>query len=351
MFIPPINLGGWKPSPATMSEWIYQIWKYLQENPIATQEQIKQFIEEQIGDDIAKKLPDILPEELDKYFEENPIDFPVDSVNGKLGTVLLELADIVQSDSMLPVVSLANDEADQETLIESFEAGARICVIDEESASVMLPTYAQDGSVSAVTLLPMSSGGEGGDFSPITLSIGSSGNKTLNAGGTVAFTLTEIGAAPASLSGTVSTIQSTVGELQTDVETLETNVTGLQSAFETLTSPIDVRSQITITRDSSGGTNMGTATLSTAQRIGNLIFMKIDITGMGTTSNTRWNMFNLSSSYSVLSAIMGYPQLSSQNDAGKVQSINFSSSYIRIIMSSAQTANLSFPCIWVIEGD
>lgn len=233
MFIPPINLGGWKPSPATMSEWIYQIWKYLQENPIATQEQIKEFINEQIGDDIAEKLPEVLPQELADYFEENPIDFPVDSVNGKLGTVLLELADIVQSDSMLPVVSLANDEADQETLIDSFEAGARICVIDEESVSVMLPTYAQDGSVSAVTLLPMSTGGEGGDFSPITLSIGSSGNKTLNAGGTVAFTLAEIGAASASdlttLGGTVSQLSTAVGGLSTDMTGVKADITDLQA--------------------------------------------------------------------------------------------------------------------------
>lgn len=237
MFIPPINLGGWKPSPATMSEWIYQIWKYLQENPIATQEQIKEFINEQIGDDISEKLPDILPEELDKYFEENPIDFPVDSVNGKLGAVLLELADIVQSDSMLPVVSLANDEADQVTLVNAFIDGARICVIDEESVSVMLPTYGLDGGVTAITLLPMSTGGgSGGDFSPITLSIGSSGNKTLNSGGTVAFTLTEIGAAPASLETTVSGINGRLVTAETNISTMSGDITDIQDDIDTLES-------------------------------------------------------------------------------------------------------------------
>lgn len=237
MFIPPINLGGWKPSPATMSEWIYQIWKYLQENPIATQDQIKQYIEEQIGDDIAEKLPDILPEELDSYFEEHPIDFPVDSVNGKIGNVLLELADIVQSDSMLPVVSLANDEADQETLIESFEAGARICVIDEESASIMLPTYGLDGGITAITLLPMSTGSGSGDFSPITLSIGSSGNKTLNAGGTVAFTLQEIGAAPESLQTTVTQVAGRVTTLEGQLSGVQADITDLQTS----PSPILIR--------------------------------------------------------------------------------------------------------------
>lgn len=235
MFIPPINIGGWKPSPATMSEWIYQIWKYLQENPIATQEQIIEFINEQIGDDISEKLPEVLPEELDKYFAENPIDFPVDSVNGKLGAVMLELADIVQSDSMLPVVSLANDEADQETLVESFDAGARICVIDDESVSVMLPTYAQDGSVSAVTLLPMSTGdGDGGgDFSPITLSIGSSGNKTLNAGGTVAFTLSEIGAASSSaltaVDGRLTTVEGQISSLASNDTDQNNNIVELDT--------------------------------------------------------------------------------------------------------------------------
>lgn len=247
MFIPPINLGSWKPSPATLSEWIYQIWKYLQENPIATQEQIKEFINEQIGDDISEKLPEVLPEELDNYFEQNPIDFPVDSVNGKLGAVLLELADIVKSDSMLPIVSLANDEADQITLVNAFIDGARFCLIDETTLSVMLPTYGQDGGVTAITLLPVASGGGGGgDFSPITLSIGSSGNKTLNAGGTVAFTLQEIGAASGGdlttlagrvtiVEGALNTLSGNVGDLADDVDDLQNSVVPTYGPGDTIT--------------------------------------------------------------------------------------------------------------------
>lgn len=234
MFIPPINLGSWKPSPATLSEWIYQIWKYLQENPIATQEQIKAYVQEVIGSDVGDILPEILPAELDYYFEQNPIDFPVDSVNGKFGTVLLELADIVKSDSLLPIVSLANDEADQTTLVNAFIDGARFCLIDETNLSVMLPTYGSDDGVSAVTLLPVASGGDsGGDFSPITLSIGSSGNKTLNAGGTVAFTLQEIGAAPASLASTVSALSENVSDLNNDLSDLQTDVSDLKGTDTT----------------------------------------------------------------------------------------------------------------------
>lgn len=217
MFIPPVDIGAWKPSPGTLSEWIYQIWQYLKANPIASKEQITEYISEIIGSDISEQLPEVLPDELDKYFEDNPIDFPVTSVNEKIGAVLLELADIVETDSMLPVVSLANDEADQEALIEAFENGARFCLIDEESLSIMLPTYGTGNAVTAISLLPVATGGgEGGDFSPISLTIGS-GTKTLNAGGTVAFTLGEIGAASTAdlttLGGRVTALESYISSM------------------------------------------------------------------------------------------------------------------------------------------
>lgn len=236
LFIPPVNIGSWKPSPGTLSEWIYQIWKYLQDNPIATQQQIKEYVQSVIGNDVSSVITEILPDQLNEYFENNPIDFPVDSVCGKIGVVLLELADIVKRDSMLPIVSLANDEADQEALIEAFEAGARFCLIDDTDLSVMLPTYGTGNTVTAISLLPVasSSGGEGGDYSPITLTIGSS-SKTLTSGGTVAFTLTEIGAAS-------SSALSTLGGRVTALESLFSSLLGVGAIYVTKSSSFNPNS-------------------------------------------------------------------------------------------------------------
>ena len=230
LFVPPINIGSWKPSPGTLSEWIYQIWKYLQDNPIANQQQITEYVQSVIGEDVGNVITEILPGQLDNYFEDNPIDFPVDSVCGKIGTVLLELADIVKSDSMLPIVSLANDEADQDALIEAFEAGARFCLIDDTDLSVMLPTYGAGDAVTAISLLPVasSSSGEGGDYSPITLTIGSA-SKTLNAGGSIAFTLSEIGAVP-------TADLTSMGTRVTALETLFNNLLGVGAIYITKSS-------------------------------------------------------------------------------------------------------------------
>lgn len=236
MFVPPVNIGSWKPSPGTLSEWIYQIWKYLQDNPIASQQQITEYVQSVIGDDVGDVIVDILPEQLDQYFTDNPIEYPVTSVNAKIGAVLLELADIVKRDSMLPIVSLSNDEADQETLIEAFEDGARFCLIDDTDLSVMLPTYGTGNAVTAISLLPVasSSGGEGGDYSPITLTIGST-SKTLNAGGTVAFTLTDIGAAS-------SSALTTLGGRVTALETLFNSLLGVGAIYVTKSSSFDPNS-------------------------------------------------------------------------------------------------------------
>lgn len=234
MFAPPVNIGSWKPSPGTLSEWIYQIWKYLQENPIATQQQITEYVQSVIGDDVGAVVTDILPDQLDQYFEDNPIDYPVTSVNTKIGAVLLDLADIVKKDSMLPIVSLANDEADQEALIEAFEAGARFCLIDESDVSVMIPTYGTGNAVTAITLLPVATSSEGGDYSPITLTIGGT-SKTLNAGGTVAFTLTEIGAAS-------SSALSTLGGRVTALESLFNSLLGVGAIYVTKSSSFNPNS-------------------------------------------------------------------------------------------------------------
>lgn len=81
MFIPPLNMGQFQPSPATMSQWIYQIWKFLQENPIATETEIREFIQSEL------KQSETLGNAIEEYLTENPPSAPVQSVLGMTGSV------------------------------------------------------------------------------------------------------------------------------------------------------------------------------------------------------------------------------------------------------------------------
>ena len=81
MFIPPLNMGQFQPSPATMSQWIYQIWQFLQENPIATETEIREFIQSELTQSEA------LGNAIEEYLTENPPQAPVQSVLGMTGNV------------------------------------------------------------------------------------------------------------------------------------------------------------------------------------------------------------------------------------------------------------------------
>lgn len=100
-FIPPLNLGNFQPSPATLSQWIYQIWQYLQENPIATQEQLQEYISSFIT--TAPEVQTMIGEGVENYLVENPPAAPVQSVQGKTGAVVLGYPDIVPSSNAVPV--------------------------------------------------------------------------------------------------------------------------------------------------------------------------------------------------------------------------------------------------------
>lgn len=104
-FIPPLNLGNFQPSPATLSQWIYQIWQYLQENPIATQEQIKEFIGTFIT--TSPETQAMIGEGVEQYLTDNPPQAPVQSVQGKTGAVTLNYPDIVPASNAVPVYKSA----------------------------------------------------------------------------------------------------------------------------------------------------------------------------------------------------------------------------------------------------
>lgn len=124
-FIPPLNLGNFQPSPATLSQWIYQIWQYLQENPIATQEQIKEFIGTFIT--TSPETQAMIGEGVEQYLTDNPPQAPVQSVQGKTGAVQLAYNEIVPASNAVPVYKAASTPSTN-TLTGQYNLGYRLFV-------------------------------------------------------------------------------------------------------------------------------------------------------------------------------------------------------------------------------
>lgn len=106
MFLPPINLGSFKPAPATLAQWVYDIWQYLQENPIATQEDIATYIQNYF--ETSPEVQEIVGEVVAQYLLDNPPQAPVQSVQGKTGAVTLNYPDIVPASNAVPVYRAAS---------------------------------------------------------------------------------------------------------------------------------------------------------------------------------------------------------------------------------------------------
>lgn len=148
-FIPPIG-GVFKPNSADISSWLYQIWQYLQDNPIANIDELRALIADTLPAEVATAVAE--------YLEEHPVevDYPVTSVNSHTGAVVIEYAELVDG-TTLPVYYAANDEVGPNDLLEAYAEGCRFVVVDGESVFVMV----KEGNV--VTLLPMGGGGGSGD--------------------------------------------------------------------------------------------------------------------------------------------------------------------------------------------
>lgn len=150
--IPPLG-GVFKPNSADISSWLYQIWQYLQDNPIANVDELRALIEETLPAEVATAVAE--------YLEEHPVevDYPVDSVNGKTGAVTIEYAELVNGTS-LPVYYAANDEIGPNDLLEAYAEGCRFVVVDAD-----LPNpnaYVMYKEENTVTLIPLGGGGSGG---------------------------------------------------------------------------------------------------------------------------------------------------------------------------------------------
>lgn len=125
MFVPPINLGQFQPSPATLADWIYQIWNYLQNNPIATQEQLQEYIATFIT--TSPETQELIGEGVEQYLTDNPPVAPVQSVQGKTGAVTLAFNDILKNNNTAPVYRAASMPS-QSTLQSQYNLGYRLFV-------------------------------------------------------------------------------------------------------------------------------------------------------------------------------------------------------------------------------
>lgn len=124
-FVPPLNLGGFQPSPATLAQWVYQIWQYLQENPIATEEQLKEYIGTFIT--TSPETQAMIGEGVEHYLTENPPTAPVQSVQGKTGAVQLAYNEIVPASNAVPVYKASSTPATN-TLVGQYNLGYRLFV-------------------------------------------------------------------------------------------------------------------------------------------------------------------------------------------------------------------------------
>lgn len=140
MFIPPMNLGQFQPSPATMSQWIYQIWQFLQENPIATETEIREFIQSELTQS------ETLGNAIEEYLTENPPPAPVQSVQGKTGAVQLAYNEIVPASNAVPVYK-ASSTPSASTLQGQYNNGYRLFV---NTATQEIFTISPAGALSLV---------------------------------------------------------------------------------------------------------------------------------------------------------------------------------------------------------
>lgn len=143
-FIPPLNLGGFQPSPATLAQWVYQIWQYLQENPIATQEQLQDYIGNFIT--TSPETQAMIGAGVEEYLTENPPTAPVQSVQGKTGAVQLAYNEIVPASNAVPVYK-ASSTPNTNTLVGQYNLGYRLFV---NTATQEIYTITPAGALSLV---------------------------------------------------------------------------------------------------------------------------------------------------------------------------------------------------------
>lgn len=248
-FIPPLNLGNFQPSPATLSQWIYQIWQYLQENPIATQEQLQEYIGTFIT--TSPETQEMIGEGVEQYLTENPPTAPVQSVQGKTGAVQLAYNEIVPASNAVPVYK-ASSTPSTNTLAGQYNIGYRLFV---NTATQEVFTISPAGALSLVGR---------GKFDGTTVDLNSAQGDT-----TIFEAINEN-------NSSISNLTSRLNDNDEDIETINESITALNTAVTPITgTPTDVSSSVTD---------------YLLQRIGQLVLLNCRIVDPGTASQTIMNL-------------------------------------------------------------
>ena len=169
-FIPPFDLGQFTPSAAAITSWLYQLWKYLQDNPIPDDAEIENIVTEM--------LPPEVETAVEAYMQQHPVTAPVTSVNGLIGAVVITYASLVTGETT-PIYRASSSEITQADLLDAWNDGCRFAVVDDTTV------YAILRDLDTFTLLPCGSGGGGGgsgiESINTTILPDSNGNALVNA--------------------------------------------------------------------------------------------------------------------------------------------------------------------------
>lgn len=313
-FIPPFSLGGFKPSPATLSEFIYQIWLYLQQNPIMPEAEIKQEIADTIppavkdyvenNPEMAQSIADIVNE----YLVENPPEAPVQSVNSQTGDVVIDYKSLVPQNIQIPVFIHDTASAPTAATLMGLRLNGFRFTFNSETTklSVINSNY---------TLTEVASG----DVASVNSKTGavvltaadievdpSSGDTTLK---DVADTVDELDTTVSGLSTDVSGLSTDVSGLLTDVSGLSTNVTALLGD----STAVDIKSQVTLSNTS----QYTSASVESAYRIGKLIFAEILLEGVP----QGWNGCRITLPNKTVFAGALYPVIGRQAEMGRINTV------------------------------
>lgn len=143
-FSPPISLGGYRPTPGTLSEFIYQVWLYLSDNPIPDDSDVSEAVKEYVEEN--PEFANTIAEIVDEYIAENPPDVPVESVQGMTGAVVLAYNNIVPNTSQIPVHVNASNPT-QASLVSLYNQGYRFFY---NSTTALLYVINNLGEISSV---------------------------------------------------------------------------------------------------------------------------------------------------------------------------------------------------------
>ena len=248
-FVPPLNLGGFQPSPATLAQWVYQIWRYLQENPIATQEQLQEYIGTFIT--TSPETQSMIGEGVEQYLTDNPPAAPVQSVQGKTGAVQLAYNEIVPASNAVPVYK-ASSTPSTNTLVGQYNIGYRLFV---NTATQEIFTISPAGALSLVGR---------GKFDGTTVDLNTAQGDT-----TIAEAITEHTSNISALTSNINTINDDIITMSSSIAQLNTEVTPI------LGTPSDISTSVTD---------------YLLQRIGQLVLLSCRVVDPNTASLTIMNL-------------------------------------------------------------